>query len=353
MTTLIAFFLTALLVSFLCSLLESVLLSVSHAHTAVLIKDGDKNGAIMASLKEKINRPLAAILTINTIANTVGATGVGAQTFHIFGSKWVAVASCVLTLSILFFSEIIPKTLGANYNKSLLGFSVYMIRIMMIIAWPFVIISEKISTSFKRGNNDQPKASRAELLAMAELSEDEGAIDEQEGDIIENLMQLDNIAAESVMTPRSVIFAIKKNKTVGEVVEKHSPIAFSRIPIYDGGLDQIVGFVHRYDLVNKQAEDQFHLTMETLMEPIHSVDEKEPISDILDDFVKRRQQIFMVADEFGTTTGLITLEDAIETLLGVEIVDEHDDVVDMRKLATAKLEKRKKLQALKNRSKLS
>ena len=234
-----------------------------------------------------------------------------------------------------------------------MGFSVYMIRIMMIIAWPFVIISEKISTSFNRGNNDQPKASRAELLAMAELSEDEGAIDEQEGDIIENLMQLDNIAAESVMTPRSVIFAIKKDQTVGEVVEKHSPIAFSRIPIYDGGLDQIVGFVHRYDLVNKQAEDQFHLTMETLMEPIHSVDEKEPISDILYDFVKRRQQIFMVADEFGTTTGLITLEDAIETLLGVEIVDEHDDVVDMRKLATAKLEKRKKLQALRNRSKLS
>ena len=188
---------------------------------------------------------------------------------------------------------------------------------------------------------------------MAEISEEEGAIDEQEGDIIENLMQLDDIAAESVMTPRSVIFAIKKNQTVGEVVEKHSPIAFSRIPVYEENLDQIVGFVIRYNLVHKQAEDQFHVTMETLMEPIHSVDEKESVADLLDKFVKRRQQIFIVADEFGTTTGLITLEDAIETLLGVEIVDEHDHVVDMRKLATAKLEKRKRRQALRSRSKPS
>ena len=353
MTALIVFFLTALLVSFLCSLLESVLLTVSHAHIAVLIKDGEKTGQIMESLKEKINRPLAAILTINTIANMVGATGVGAQTFHLFGSKWVAVSSFVLTLSILIFSEIIPKTLGANYNKSLLGFSVYMIRIMIIITWPFVILGEKISNYFRREDSDQRRASRAELLAMAEISEDEGAIDEQEGDIIENLMQLDDIAAEGVMTPRSVIFAIKKNQTVGEVVEKHSPIAFSRIPIYEENLDQIVGFVNRYNLVHKQAEDQFHVTMETLMEPIHSIDEKESVADILDKFVKRRQQIFIVADEFGTTTGLITLEDAIETLLGVEIVDEHDHVVDMRKLATAKLEKRKRLQALRSRSKPS
>ena len=353
MATLIAFFLIALLVSFLCSLLESVLLSVSHAHIAVLIKDGEKIGQLMASLKEKINRPLAAILTINTIANTVGATGVGAQTYHIFGSKWVAVASGILTLSILFFSEIIPKTLGANYNKSLVGFTVYIIQVMIMIAWPFVFLGEKISGLLKRGDIDQSRASRAELLAMAEISEDEGAIDEQEGDIIENLMKLDDIAAEEVMTPRSVIFALNKTQTVREVVDKHSPIAFSRIPIFEENLDQIVGFVHRYNLVHKQAEDQFHVQMDSLMEPIHSIDEKESVADILDEFVKRRQQIFMVADEFGTTTGLITLEDAIETLLGVEIVDEHDHVVDMRKLATAKLEKRQRRLASRSRSKPS
>ena len=294
----------------------------------------------MASLKENINRPLSAILTINTIANTVGAAGVGAQTYSVFGSGWVALSSFILTLSILFFSEIIPKTLGANYTKSLVGLTAYVTRGLIFVVFPMVIVGEKISKSFNKGDSDKSKASREELIAMAELSEDEGAIDSQEGDIIENLMKLDNISAEEVMTPRSVMFALSQRDTVGEVVEKYSPLVFSRIPIYENSLDQIIGFVHRYDLVNKQAEDKFDVEMHKLMEPVHSVGDKDSVSDILDQFVKRRQQIFIVSDEFGTTTGLITLEDAIETLLGVEIVDEHDSVVDMRKLATAKLKKR-------------
>ena len=153
-------------------------------------------------------------------------------------------------------------------------------------------------------------------------------------------MKLDNITAEEVMTPRSVVFALSSKDTVREVVDKYTPLVFSRIPIFEDSLDQIIGFVHRYDLVNKQAEDKFNVSMNSLIEPIHTVSDKDTVSKILYKFVKRRQQIFIVADEFGTTTGLITLEDAIETLLGVEIVDEHDDVVDMRKLASAKLEKR-------------
>ena len=347
MTALLVYFFIALLVSFLCSLLESVLLSVSHAHIAVLVKDGKKRGIIMSSLKENINRPLSAILTINTIANTVGAAGVGAQTYSVFGSSWVAISSFVLTFSILFFSEIIPKTLGANYTKSLVGFTAFMTRGLIFIVFPMVFIGEKISKFLKKDDKDKSKASREELIAMAELSEDEGAIDSQEGDIIENLMKLDNISAEEVMTPRSVMFALSKIDTVGEVVDKYTPLVFSRIPIYEKSLDQIIGFVHRYDLVNKQAEDQFHVQMYSLMEPVHTVSDKESVATILDQFVKRRQQIFIVADEFGTTTGLITLEDAIETLLGVEIVDEHDSVVDMRKLATAKLEKRQQQQRIK------
>ena len=347
MTALLVYFFIALLVSFLCSLLESVLLSVSHAHIAVLVKDGKKRGIIMSSLKENINRPLSAILTINTIANTVGAAGVGAQTYSVFGSSWVAISSFVLTFSILFFSEIIPKTLGANYTKSLVGFTAFMTRGLIFIVFPMVFIGEKISKFLKKDDKDKSKASREELIAMAELSEDEGAIDSQEGDIIENLMKLDNISAEEVMTPRSVMFALSKMDTVGEVVDKYTPLVFSRIPIYEKSLDQIIGFVHRYDLVNKQAEDQFHVQMHSLMEPVHTVSDKESVATILDQFVKRRQQIFIVADEFGTTTGLITLEDAIETLLGVEIVDEHDSVVDMRKLAIAKLEKRQQQQRIK------
>ncbi|MBT6018249.1 HlyC/CorC family transporter [bacterium] len=339
------------MVSFLCSLLESVLLSVSHAHIAVLVKEGSKRGKLMFSLKENINRPLSAILTFNTIANTVGAAGVGAQTYSVFGSSWVAISSIILTLSILFFSEIIPKTLGANYTKSLVGFTAYMIRILIFLVFPMVFLGEKISKFLSRDNQDNSKASRAELIAMAELSEDEGAIDSQEGDIIENLMKLDNILAEEVMTPRSVIFSLSDEDTVGKVVNKYSPLVFSRIPIFKNSLDQVIGFVHRYDLVNKQAEDKFDVTMSSLMEPVHTVKDSDSVSTILDQFVKRRQQIFIVEDEFGTTTGLISLEDAIETLLGVEIVDEHDSVVDMRKLASAKLEKRQQKERNKNATK--
>ena len=348
MTALLVYFFIAIVVSFLCSLLESVLLSVSHAHIAVLVKEGSKRGKLMSALKENINRPLSAILTINTIANTIGAAGVGAQTYSVFGSSWVAMSSIILTLSILFFSEIIPKTLGANYTKSLVGFTAYMIRILIFLVFPMVFIGEKISRLLKRDDQDSSKASREELIAMAELSEDEGAIDSQEGDIIENLMKLDNILAEEVMTPRSVVFSLSDEDTVGKVVNKYSPLVFSRIPIFKNSLDQVVGFVHRYDLVNKQAEDKFDVSMESLMEPVHTVKDSDSVSTILDQFVKRRQQIFIVEDEFGTTTGLITLEDAIETLLGVEIVDEHDNVVDMRKLASAKLEKREQTARIKN-----
>ena len=351
MTALLVYFFIALVVSFLCSLLESVLLSVSHAHIAVLVKEGSKRGNLMFSLKENINRPLSAILTINTIANTVGAAGVGAQTYSVFGSSWVAISSIILTLSILFFSEIIPKTLGANYTKSLVGFTAYMIRILIFLVFPMVFIGEKISKILSRDSQDNSKASRAELIAMAELSEDEGAIDSQEGDIIENLMKLDNILAEEVMTPRSVIFSLSNKDTVGQVVNKYSPLVFSRIPIFKNSLDQVIGFVHRYDLVNKQAEDKFDVTMNSLMEPVHTVKDSDSVSTILDQFVKRRQQIFIVEDEFGTTTGLISLEDAIETLLGVEIVDEHDSVVDMRQLASAKLEKRQQKERNNNASK--
>jgi len=344
MTVLITYFLTALFVSFLCSLLESVLLSLSFAHVSVLKKEGKRSGIIMAELKGNINRPLAAILTINTIANTVGAVGVGAQTHLIYGDEWVGLASGILTLSILFFSEIIPKTIGAVYSKSLVAFTAITIRWLMVIAWPFVVLSEYMSRMINPGENGgESKASREELLAMAEISEDEGSIDEQEGDIIENLIKLDGIPIEEVMTPRSVIFALSQDETVGEVVKKNSPISFSRIPVYDIDFDHIIGFVNRYTLVNKQAEDQFHIKIRELMKPIHTVQEKQSVSDVLDQFVKRRQQIFMVVDKFGTTTGLISLEDAIETLLGVEIVDEHDRVVDMRKFASAKMKKKNRI----------
>ena len=343
MTGLIIYFLTALLISFLCSLLEAVLLSLSIAQVSVMEKEGLNSGLIMAELKQNINRPLAAILTVNTIANTIGAVGVGAKTQLIYGNEWVAIASGGLTLSILIFSEIIPKTIGAVYNKSLAAFAAVSIKILMFIAWPFVIISETISKYIHNDKtNPTMKASREELLAMAEISEDEGSIDEQEGDIIENLMKLDDMKVEEIMTPRSVMFALQEEETVGSVIEEHSPIAFSRIPVFNKDLDNITGIVNRYTLVDKQGQDDFNVKMDQMMKSIHSINETTSVADALDLFVKRRQQMFIVTEEFGTTTGLITLEDAIETLLGVEIVDEHDNVVDMRKLAKAKMKLKNK-----------
>ena len=335
MNTLFFYFFLALGVSFLCSLLESIILSITHSHVAVLAKTGSKSSRLLENMKENINKPLAAILTVNTVANVVGAAGVGAQAMKLFGSEWVAILSGLLTLCILIFSEIIPKTLGTVYWRPLAGPAVYMIRGLIYLTYPFVFLSNYFSKIFASENHQQ-KVSRQEVVAMAEMGEDEGSIREKESDIIENLFNLNDVVAEDVMTPRSVVFALQKDSTVGDVVGEHTPIAFSRIPIFDKDMDDILGFIHRYDLVNKQAEDQFHIKMKDILEPIHTVKQEDSIASILDEFVRRRQQIFMVIDEFGTTTGLITLEDAIETLLGVEIVDEHDSVVDMRKLATEK-----------------
>ena len=346
MNTLFFYFFLALGVSFLCSLLESIILSITHSHVAVLAKTGSQAGRLLENMKENINKPLAAILTVNTVANVVGAAGVGAQTMKLFGSEWVAILTGLLTLCILIFSEIIPKTLGTVYWRPLAGPAVYMIKGLIYMTYPFVFLSNYFSKIFTSTNHQQ-KVSRQEVVAMAEMGEDEGSIREKESDIIENLFNLNDVVAEDVMTPRSVVFSLQKDSTVGDVVEEHTPIAFSRIPIFDKDMDDILGFVHRYDLVNKQAEDKFDTKMNEILEPIHTIKQEDSIASILDEFVRRRQQIFMVIDEFGTTTGLITLEDAIETLLGVEIVDEHDSVVDMRKLATEKF-RRKRVQRSKS-----
>ncbi|NHZ86928.1 MAG: DUF21 domain-containing protein [Planctomycetia bacterium] len=343
MNTLILYFLLALVISFICSLMESVILSVSLNHISIMKKKGSKAAEILEKQKNNINRPLAAILTLNTIANTVGAAGVGAMTLKYYGNEWVAIVTGILTFSILVFSEIIPKTLGAVYFKKLSGFTAYTVRVLTFAAIPFVYLSEGFSKLFK-SKGDHLGVTREEMIAMAERGEDEGTLKEQESDVIENLLHLRDVAAEAVLTPRSVVFALEKEETVKDVVNKYTPIAFSRIPIYENDLDNVVGFVHRYDLIQKQADDDFDIRMEEIMEPISTILETTSIATILDEFVKSHQQIFMVEDKFGTIVGLITLEDAIETLLGVEIVDEHDSVIDMRKLAIERRQKRLSIQ---------
>lgn len=340
MSTLFLYFFLALGVSFLCSLLESVLLSLSRTYIGILLKKQSKSGLLLEKLKENINRPLAAILSLNTIANTVGAAGVGAVTYDLLGSNWVAIMSGILTLSILIFSEIIPKTIGAHYWKSLAVPSGYIIRGMMVFMYPFVVLLEVLSNWLKP-EEKQDIVTKEDVIAMAEMGEDEGTIEEDESTIIENLLRLDNITAEEVLTPRSVVFALEKNLTVRQALDEHENLIFSRIPVYEETLDNIVGLVRRYNLLISKAEDKFDLTIEELSNPVHVVQEKDSVGSILDEFVRRREHLFVVKDEFGQFTGIITLEDAIETLLGIEIVDETDSVVDMRKLAVSKSQDKK------------
>ena len=332
MSRLFFYFFAVLGVSFLCSLLESFILSVTHAHISIVSKDRPALGKKLSYFKENINRPLSAILSLNTIANTVGAASIGAITLIEFGSSWVAIMSGVLTLSILIFSEIIPKTIGALYWKRILIPATFAVQVLITMTYPLVVLLELLSKWLaKEGNGD--KVSREEVIAMAELGEDEGTIEESESTVIENVLMLDDIPVEEVLTPRSVIFALDKTSSVREVLDKYNDIEFSRIPVYEEGLDNIIGIVRRHVLLKSKAEDQFDVTMGELAKPIHTVEENDSVGNVLDEFVKRREHLFMVKDQFGQVAGLITLEDAIETLLGIEIVDETDSVVDMRKLA--------------------
>jgi len=332
MSRLFFYFFAVLSISFLCSLLESFILSVTHAHISLVSKDRPALGKKLSHFKENINQPLSAILSLNTIANTIGAASVGAITLVEFGSNWVAIMSGILTLCILIFSEIIPKTVGALYWKKILVPATFAVQVLIIMTYPLVVFLEFLSKWLAKAENED-KVSREEVIAMAELGEDEGTIEESESTVIENVLMLDDILVEEVLTPRSVIFAVNKTNSVREVLDKYNDIEFSRIPVYEDGLDNIIGVVRRHVLLKSKAEDQFDVTMGELAKPIHAVEENDSVGDVLDEFVKRREHLFMVKDQFGQVAGLVTLEDAIETLLGVEIVDETDSVVDMRKLA--------------------
>ena len=346
MSTLLGYFFLVLGVSFICSALESVILSVTHSHIGTLVKTNHRSGKLLQALKDDVNRPLAAILTLNTISHTVGAAGVGAQALQVFGSSGVAVISAILTFCILIFSEIIPKTIGATYWRTLASPSAYIIRILMIITFPFVWISQALSSKMNRDEDEIKKVSRVEIAVLADMGEDEGSIDEQESDIIENLFRLKKMHVEEILTPRSVIFAFEDIQTVGQIMDSDEDINFSRIPVFHENIDNIIGIVYKDKLLETMADDYFEKTLSEIIEPVDTVFEKQTVENVLNKFTKNRSHMFIVKDEFGGTTGIVTLEDCIETLLGVEIMDESDEVADMRELAKDQL--RQKRQSDKN-----
>ncbi len=323
-------------------MLESVILSVTHSHIGTMSKDNPRGGELILKLKDDINRPLAAILTLNTIANTVGAAGVGAQALVVYGSGAVAIASAILTFCILIFSEIIPKTIGATYWRRLAVPSAYIIKFLMILTFPFVWMSHALSAKLTPDEEDIKRVSREEIAAMAEMGEDEGSIDEHESDIIENLFRLKEMHVEDILTPRSVIYAFENTQTVGQVMDADEDINFSRIPIFKENIDNIIGIVYKDTLLETMADDYFEKSMSDISEPVETVFEKESVENVLNKFTKNRSHILIVKDEFGGTTGIVTLEDCIETLLGVEIVDESDEVADMRKLAKDQLRQQRR-----------
>jgi|TARA_E500000331_G_scaffold163946_1_gene158928 CBS domain containing-hemolysin-like protein len=332
MTLLLAYFFLALFLSFLCSLLEAVLLSAPASYSSILSKQNASQGDRLERFKENINRPLAAILTLNTFAHTLGAAGVGAQTLELYGESSVAIASGILTLLILVFSEIIPKTIGSVYWRGLIGNTTLIIEVLIFFTYPLVLLAEYISNF----GQDEATVTREEVIAMAEMGEDEGVLEEQETDIIENTLKLKDVKAKDIMTPRSVIFAVNSDFTVGQVLEEHETLDFTRIPIFEGNLDVIKGMVNRYEIINRKADDQFSTRMHEISQEVPFVNENDPIDKVLELFIKNREHMALVKDNSDILTGLITLEDAIETILGQEIVDEHDSVVDMRDLAESK-----------------
>jgi len=340
MTLLIIYITAALGVSFICSLLESVILSVSHAYIGLLVKEGRRSGVLLRKLKKDIDNPLAAILTLNTVANTIGAAGVGAQTFHLFGSKWVALASASLTLAILVFSEIIPKTIGTVYCKKIAPPAAYLLKALILLLYPVVRILEGISGLISRGK-DHPHITREELIVLAEVGERAGILLPKETRIIENLLLLGELHTSDILTPRAVLVAAQREESIGDVIARLTPIRFSRIPVYGVDMDDILGVILKDELIEAHSSGRSDETVESIIHPLHAIPESKALSDLLDEFINRREHIFLVIDEYGGTAGIVTLEDVIETLLGVEIVDELDYIEDMRAYALERWKRRR------------
>lgn len=332
MILLIIYVLVALGFSFLCSIAEAVLLSITSAHIGLLEKEGRPAGALLRELKDDINKPLAAILTLNTIAHTIGAAGAGAQAVAVFGNGYVAIASAVLTLLILIFSEIIPKTLGAHYWRQLAPATAFVLKYLIIMLYPFVKMSEKLTG----GLSHEPTLSgfsREEFSVMADLSSQEGQIAEQESQILKNLLLLRETTVSQAMTPRTVIFSLSQATTVEEFFHKHDQSPFSRIPIYDGEPENITGFVFRNDLLLAQARGNADSLLSNYRRDITAILETQSLSKTFNKLITLRVHMVLVVDEYGGVEGIITLEDVLETLLGLEIIDEKDNTVDMQKEA--------------------
>lgn len=337
---LIAFVVLSVFVSFICSVSEAALLTMTPSYVASIAEENPKKSEMLKSVKiDKIDQSIAAILTLNTVAHTVGSLGAGAQATIVFGSQWFGVFSAVMTLLILVGSEIIPKTLGTVYWRQLSGPVAYFVKAIIFILYPLIWFSEKITKLLTRGKKAHT-FSRNEFAALASVGEQSGQIDPLESRIIRNLLAFGAIKVEDIMTPRSVMHAFDQSITVAELLANRPKLMFSRLPIYDEDLDKVTGFVLKSDILLAKTNNHMDKPLESYKREITFVFSKMKLFDLLDLMLNSRIHIAVTVGEYGEVKGLVTLEDVLETLLGLEIVDEVDRVEDMQALARQMMQRR-------------
>jgi CBS domain containing-hemolysin-like protein len=330
---LVVYILIALVFSFVCSIAEAVLLSITPSYIEHLQQEQPKRAQLLKKLRlDNVDRSLAAILTLNTIAHTVGAIVAGAKATVVFGSAWIGLFSALMTLAILFFSEIIPKTIGAVYWERLAPVTAVFVRWLTKGLYPLIWVSEGLTKLISKGKQ-QHIFSREEFLAMAGLGKRTGDIDEHESRIIDNLFRLGSLKTKDIMTPRRVIQYLQENDKVSDIFDYVVSTNFSRIPIYSKDIDDITAFVLKDDVLMAKAQGHTSMELKEIQREMVCVLDEMTLPNLLETLLNQRLHIALVVDEYGDTRGLVTLEDLVETLLGMEIMDEVDEVRDMQKLA--------------------
>ncbi len=340
MIALLGFLTLALGVSFLCSILEAALLSMPPSFVQQIESSGKRFGKRLAQLKRDIDQSLAAILTLNTVAHTVGAAGVGSQAVALFGEAYFGLISALLTLLILLLSEIIPKTLGAQHWRSLARFTTFACHAIVIGTYPLVLLSKRITALIGSKGSEAASVSRDEFIALAHLGKSEGVLAENESHMIRSLIRFRNLKVENIMTPRTVIGSLPEDMTCSEAKKRPQATRFTRILLYSENKDEITGYILKTDLLQELADDRPDSTLGALKRDIRSVSELDNLTKLFDELLTLNEHIAIAIDEFGAVSGLVTLEDVIETLIGLEIVDESDTEIDMRELARKKWEER-------------
>ena len=332
MLTLLVYLFLALFVSFLCSIMESVLLSTPQSFLLVKQDRGHAWAKKYIDLKNNIDKPLSAILSLNTAAHTIGAAGVGAQAVKVFGEASFGIVSAVLTILILVFTEIIPKTIGARYWKQLSKAAYLTIRFMIIITYPLVVASSLITKVFSKNHREQT-TSREEIAALANIGMDEGLFSDKENIIIQNILKLKNLKVTEIMTPRVVVAVADESQPLRNFLKNKDYLKFSRIPVYAGNDENITGYIFRQEVFEHLAEDNHNLRLKSIKREIVVVPANMVLFALWEKLLEKKEHIALIVDEYGGMEGIVTMEDIIETLLGLEILDEKDTIPDMQKYA--------------------